>query len=145
MRQGYGGRAFEAEHARVCRSPKTSCPVGQITGIFSSSQQLSPRRETGRGLFKRMIRTEPPKKTICSVGQITSISSSSQEFCSPRRETGRGLFQLGNHESDGSRRRIISSRSASRRASERAAVRAPSQLGAICGKRFGVISTEGRV
>jgi hypothetical protein len=32
---------------------KISCPVGQITGISSSSQEFwSPRRETGRGLFQ---------------------------------------------------------------------------------------------
>jgi len=28
-----------------------SCPVGQITGIHSPSQDLSPRRNIGRGLF----------------------------------------------------------------------------------------------
>jgi hypothetical protein len=30
---------------------KTACAVGQISGISSTSQELSPRRETGGGLF----------------------------------------------------------------------------------------------
>jgi hypothetical protein len=31
---------------------KSSCPVGQITGIDSSSQNLEPAPGTGRGLFE---------------------------------------------------------------------------------------------
>jgi hypothetical protein len=100
----------------------TRCNRGWFGGsarLGSASAASRRRRDAGCHVLP-----EPISKTICPVGQITSIFSSSQEFWSPRRETGRGLLQSGNHESDGSRRRIISSRSASRRASKRAAVRA---------------------
>jgi hypothetical protein len=42
-----------SHHDRLSKAKKNTCAVGQITGIISSSQKLklSPRRETGRGLF----------------------------------------------------------------------------------------------
>jgi hypothetical protein len=48
---------------------KRYCLVGQITGILTSSQQSSPRRKTGRGLFEsdggRIFRTpHPPMQRI---------------------------------------------------------------------------------
>jgi len=66
--------------------------VGQITGISSSSQALSPRLESGRGLFESELEPFARAKRIWHVGQITGISTTSQEL-SPRREAGRGLFE----------------------------------------------------